>query len=251
MPAYPIFVLEGPDNGGKSTLAKNMAKLINAKIVHSTYRFKGRMMAYHLAQFRKALRLANKQPVILDRWWPSEIAYGNTFRSGPEVGFDQQLLIDLGKAYYVSYTYCMPTGWDTYWRWCKERWKQEDEMYQPDEAKYNWLWENYRTLMIFKYNNYPLNLVQYYDVTREISRPEAVEGFLKYMVARVKSQAAVMKPEDKDMIRRMAYHWKLVGRVPLDQLPPLPEEAPPPPPPKPVLQPPYKAADIQSQGSLF
>jgi hypothetical protein len=248
---FPIMVLEGPDNGGKSTLAKGLAKHLNGVVLHSTYRFKGHMMAYHLAQFRKALRLANKQPVIMDRWWPSEVAYGNTFRMGPESNFDKQLLIDLGKAYYVSYTYCMPTGWDTYWRWSKSVWKQEDEMYEPDEAKYNWLWDNYRTLMLYNYNYYPLNLTQYYDVTREYARDDGVLSFCKYILARLKSQIAILEPENKELMKRMAYHWKLVGRLSLDQLPEVPQEPALPPPPKPVLTVPYKPSDIPTQGSLF
>lgn len=216
---YPIFVLEGPDNGGKSTLAKALARRCKAKTFHATYRFKGRMMQYHLATFRQALRAANTQPVILDRWWPSEVAYGNTYRSGVEPGFDLELLQELGKAYFVSYTFCMPTRFEEYWKWCSKVWVQEEEMYPKDEARYNWLWKSYRELMLQQYSYYPQNLVQHYNVSIEVPRADYGASFAEYIMARFKSQAAVLKPDQKELMKRMAHHWRLIGKVPLSELP--------------------------------
>jgi thymidylate kinase len=239
---YPIFVLEGPDNGGKSTLAKALARRCKAKIIHSTYRFKGRMYAYHLAQFRKALKIAQTQPVVMDRWWPSEVCYGNTFRSGPEFNFNIDMLSQLGKAYLVSFTYCMPTRWEEYWAWCDKSWRQEDEMYQKDEGRYNWLWKCYRELMVNNYGYYHQNLIQHYNVTLEGPRNDHGDSFAQYIIARSRDNLHRMSPEEKDLFKRMSQHYRLVGRVRLEDLPPLVLEPPPPPPPIP---------STPIQGSLF
>ena len=224
--AYPIFILEGPDNGGKSTLAKALARKCGAEIVHSTYRFKGRMAAYHLAQFRKALRIAQNKPVVLDRWWPSEVAYGNTFRDGCEYAQNLPFYQQLGHDYWCSYTYCMPARWEEYWSWCLKVWNQSEEMYEPDEAKYHWLWMNYRDMMFDHRNiNNRSNVLQYFNVTLEAWRDGDSSKFAGYIIARMMNNLRYLaKPEEKDLMNRMAYHWKLVGRVPNNELPEIPND---------------------------
>lgn len=201
------------------------------------------MFQYHIAAFRLALKAAQTQPVILDRWWPSEVCYGNTFRNGPEPNFDLELFQELGKAYLVSFTFCMPTRWEEYWSFCDKVWRQEDEMYQKDEARYNWLWKCYRELMLQNYHYYHQNLVQHYNVTLERPREDGGDSFASYIIARSRDNLRQMSPEQKDLFKRMSQHWRLVGRVPLSELPPYEEPVaappPPPPPPKPI------------QGSLF
>ena len=215
------MVLEGPDNGGKSTLAKRLQRNCGAVIIHSTYRFKGSMYQYHVAQFRKALKVAQSKPVVMDRWWPSEVAYGNTYRDGCEYEEMLPYLQQLGKDYLVSYTFCMPTRWEEYWSWCNRVWKDEDEMYAKDKAAYNWLWMNYRELALNQYRYYHQNLVQHYNVVLEGNRPDP-NGFAKYIISRLMDNLKRMSPEEKETFKRMSHHWKLVGRVPNNLLPEIP-----------------------------
>lgn len=78
-----IILLEGPDGSGKSTLAKNLiAANGGGTILHATYRFKDKMIAYHTALLSKALRLSENQLVVMDRHWMSEVVYGEVFRGG-------------------------------------------------------------------------------------------------------------------------------------------------------------------------
>ena len=214
---FPIFVLEGPDNGGKSTMAKAFHDVCGATIIHSTYRFKGKMGAYHLAQFRKALKHARHGPVVMDRWWPSEVAYGNTFRDGCEYADILPVLQEMAKAYYVSYTFCMPTRWEEYWRWCNKVWNAEEEMYEPDEAKYHWLWMNYRELMLNQYPYYPQNLVQHFNVTLEGNRDPYCHKFVRYCIARMLGQLRIIGEDEKELMRSMTEHYRWVGRT--DNLP--------------------------------
>lgn len=209
---YPIFVLEGPDCGGKTTLAEVLAKKCGAKRLHATYRFKGRMHLYHLAQFRLALKTAQTRPVVMDRWWPSEIAYGNTYRSGPEPNFDYEFFIELGRCYCVSYTFCMPTRWEEYWKWYQLRYSKDREMYPLDMGQVNWLWQNYRELMLDHHKYYPQNLLQFYNITLEMPRQDGGNSFAKYILARMRTQLTYLKDEDKQTMRNMSKNWKTVGK---------------------------------------
>ena len=224
--AYPIFVLEGPDNGGKSTLAKALARQCGAEIIHSIYRFRGRMNAYHLAQFRKALRTAQNRPVVMDRWWPSEVAYGNTYRDGCEYADTLPFFQQLAHDYWVSYTYCMPARWEEYWNWCKKVWKSDEEMYDLDKAKYHWLWLNYRDVMFDHRNsNNRSNVMQYFNVTLEAWRDGDSSKYANYVATRaIHNLKYVATDEEKDLMNRMAYHWKLVGRIPNNELPEIPND---------------------------
>ena len=211
--AYPIFVLEGPDNGGKSTLAKEIARQCNGKVIHATYRFKGRMYQYHMAQFRMALRKAQNNPVIMDRWWPSEVAYGNTYRDGCEYAKGIPDFVKLGKMYHVSYTYCMPTRFEEYWEGCKQVWKSEEEMYELDEARYNLLWQNYRELAVQQYGYYPRDLIQNYNWMLSGNRSEnRPSGIARWIIARMMTELRALSQEQKDLMNRMTTNWKEVGR---------------------------------------
>lgn len=224
--AFPIFVLEGPDNGGKSTLCKALARQCGAEIIHSTYRFKGNMYQYHLAQFRRALRTAQKKPVVMDRWWPSEVAYGNTYRDGCEYKEMIPYLQSLGHDYWISYTWCMPSRWEEYWKWFITHYDRDVEMYAPDEARYHWLWMNYRDMMFDHRNiNNRSNVMQYFNVTLEAWRDGNSNKYARYIIARMMDNLrTIATKEEKDLMNRMAYHWKLVGRVPNNELPEIPDD---------------------------
>ena len=82
MQKFPVIVLEGPDCTGKTTLAQNLATRMGGKYLHLTYRWPGKMHHYHQSAMELALRWSQRQPVVLDRWWPSEVVYASAFRGG-------------------------------------------------------------------------------------------------------------------------------------------------------------------------
>ena len=107
---HPIIVLEGADAGGKSTLGYEIVKLTGARYVHMTYRFKNSMWLYQRAALQLCLRLAETQPVVLDRWWPSDVIYGTFFRDGPGVPKLSYRLHDrVAQTYGLTYVYCCPS----------------------------------------------------------------------------------------------------------------------------------------------
>ena len=168
MPKFPIICLEGPDGTGKSTLASVLAQKTGGVVMHQTYRYKGHMNTYHWAVLQHALRLAEERTVILDRWWPSEIAYGNTYRGGPENPYEFEYMRDISKIAGMSYVFCCPR-WEQYWPRYQADYKAHNEMYDLDEATVNMVWRHYRDIMLREYHhfnrmtfhNYNLVLDQY------------------------------------------------------------------------------------------
>lgn len=77
-----IIILEGPDGGGKSTLAQTHAKAIGAKYVHCgplTGVRDGLARTYVEAMLPALL---GYQSVVMDRCWTSEPIYGAVYRDG-------------------------------------------------------------------------------------------------------------------------------------------------------------------------
>lgn len=99
-----IYVIEGPDGTGKSTLAAAIAKKVNGQVLHLTYKQTPDSERYHIIFMQAAEDLDDIGiPVILDRWVPSERVYGNVFRNGERFNTDKVI-----KAYgnKVVWIYC-------------------------------------------------------------------------------------------------------------------------------------------------
>jgi hypothetical protein len=105
---FPIIVIEGPDGVGKTTLSQALCKYIDAKYVHLTYRFKDRMHLYHGAALSYALKVSKRQPVVIDRWWPTEVAYANAYRGGTKWPLLHRQLERAALRHGVSYVFCLP-----------------------------------------------------------------------------------------------------------------------------------------------
>lgn len=121
--ASSLTIFEGPDGGGKTTIALAYAKATGAKYVHhgsyATLAPKelGRVYA---DSFLAALR--GKQAVVLDRSWLSEPLYANVFRSGRDrVGPASARFLDrLALRCAVTTVLCLPP-WATVRRGAVER----------------------------------------------------------------------------------------------------------------------------------
>lgn len=111
---YPIFVLDGPDGAGKTSLGLEMKEYLGGRYIHLTYRWKEKMNLYHYAAIRCAALLAQEQPVILDRWWPSEIVYAEVFRGGSRFMKHYFLLEHLATKLGVTYVMCLPRDREKY-----------------------------------------------------------------------------------------------------------------------------------------
>jgi thymidylate kinase len=82
-----VYIIEGPDGVGKSTLAKEIAKQKNAHVIHSSFNKSWDIKDYHIKLMTHAKNLEKSGiPIVLDRWAPSEQVYGDVFRGGPRYG---------------------------------------------------------------------------------------------------------------------------------------------------------------------
>lgn len=127
-----IYIIEGVDGTGKTTLANEIVKQKNAAFLHCSFNSRWGMRAYHEAMIRCAEDLNdNGIDVVLDRWAPSEKVYGNIYRSGQSYDTD-----DIIKYYYKSLN--LPITWV----YCKndnavinhlKNVSQRDEMFDGDK----------------------------------------------------------------------------------------------------------------------
>lgn len=78
-----IYIIEGPDGTGKTTLANEIAEQTKASIVHCSYDKDWNIKEHHQDMFKAAQLIAQWMPVVLDRWAYSELVYGTVFRNKP------------------------------------------------------------------------------------------------------------------------------------------------------------------------
>lgn len=77
-----IYILEGPDGVGKSTLAAAINERTKGHILHCTWKKEFNMQKYFRDILSVARKLDEYQDVVIDRWAPSELVYGEVFRGG-------------------------------------------------------------------------------------------------------------------------------------------------------------------------
>jgi thymidylate kinase len=79
-----IYILEGPDGVGKTTLAQEIYAQTKGHILHCTWKKEWTMKQYFVDIMKSAKELNKYQDVIIDRWAPSESVYGRVYREGPQ-----------------------------------------------------------------------------------------------------------------------------------------------------------------------
>lgn len=99
-----IYIIEGPDGTGKSTLANKIAEETKGHILHASYDKNWNIEKYHFDLIDVAFRLSKYQSVVLDRWAISEFVYGTVFRGGPS--YDTAGLIEDSMDDKIVWIYC-------------------------------------------------------------------------------------------------------------------------------------------------
>jgi thymidylate kinase len=159
-----IYIIEGADGTGKTTLANEMATELNASIIHCTYDKNWNIFEYHKNMYAAAKMILPYTNVILDRFSLSELVYGNVFRDGEQydvLSYMKQLDMDSK----IKWIYCKnENAIENHIRNKKER----QEMY-PDMAKVVELYDSYIA------NDYDRKW-NIYDFD-EISRKEFIKRF--------------------------------------------------------------------------
>ena len=99
-----IYILEGPDGTGKSTLASEIVEQIKGHVSHCSYDKSWNIEEYHRSIIEVARKLAQYQPVVIDRWAPSEFVYGTVFRNN--VSYNTSNLIERFFDDNIVWIYC-------------------------------------------------------------------------------------------------------------------------------------------------
>lgn len=136
---FPVIVLEGADCAGKSTLGEFLrghwsTPDVPATLIHATYRFPNQMFDYHTALLEKVLKLREVGPVILDRWWPSELIYADVFRGGSKWPMGGRMLDRVAMKHGFMYVGCIPSDDGVHTRIFNERAEAGGEMYTRNEG---------------------------------------------------------------------------------------------------------------------
>lgn len=129
MSKHPIIVLEGGDGCGKTTLAEKLCDYVGGHYIHLTYRFRDGMYRYHGAALKMALLRAEHQPVVIDRWWPTELAYASAYRGGSKWPLMYRHLHRVALRHGVSYVFCLPEDRRHYLKHFDTLRTQREEMY--------------------------------------------------------------------------------------------------------------------------
>lgn len=140
---HPIFVLDGPDGSGKSTLAKELCEQLGAKYLHLTYRWGSKMHLYHTAALYYILREATKRPVVLDRWWMSELVYANVYRGGSKWPLLYRMFEKAAIRHSITYVMCRPIDRGAYVDHFHKLRSERDEMYFDNMEK---VYDGYRDI---------------------------------------------------------------------------------------------------------
>lgn len=101
-----LYIIEGADGTGKSTLCNALMEATKGHLLHSTYQKDWFIMQYHNRIISAAVQLLEYQPVILDRWAVSEEVYANAFRGGADYKADDYMREALGYLDDVKFIYC-------------------------------------------------------------------------------------------------------------------------------------------------
>jgi thymidylate kinase len=120
-----LIVLDGPDGAGKTTLGKALVAKYGGKYLHLTYRWKNSMFEYHTAALLHAISSCDKQLVVIDRLWMSELIYALVYRGGstwPHMGrlMDRVVRKHVGM-YVLCFDESMKTHQDRFMRLKAER----------------------------------------------------------------------------------------------------------------------------------
>ena len=92
--ANKIYIVEGVDGMGKSTISKQICEKLNAKYSHCSWSSeinKHFMVEYWNKKWLEALDFSIYQPVVIDRHFISGIIYENVYRLGVENRSDIKL----------------------------------------------------------------------------------------------------------------------------------------------------------------
>ena len=190
---YPIIVLDGPDGSGKTTLGNELVKQLGAKYLHLTYRWGSKMNLYHTAALYYILREATKRPVVLDRWWMSELVYADVYRNGSKWPLLYRMFEKAAIRHGITYVMCRPVDREAYVEHFKRLKESREEMYSDNMEK---VYDGFRDIEHkLKNQNHP-HLLTYDWMQSGQYVPEVAKNIYEFAFDRFSGNGAISAPFD-------------------------------------------------------
>lgn len=101
-----IYIIEGPDGTGKTTLANRLAAETSGSVLHGSFDPSWDMNAYLTTMMSCARLISGYKPVIIDRWCVSEIVYGTVFRKKRLASMSEALIKEAAGRDDIIWIYC-------------------------------------------------------------------------------------------------------------------------------------------------
>ena len=136
-----IIIVEGPDRGGKSTLAQQLARQTGWPVEHRSKTENEEEKARMMGEYVQIAR--SNRNVILDRCWYSEMVYGKVMRGQAYIDYPQMYALErLLASHGAIIIYC--TGPKApLWKRCTSR----GEDYITSRDNFNAICDAYNELM--------------------------------------------------------------------------------------------------------
>lgn len=135
-----IYILEGPDGGGKTTLAEKLSAMTRIKITHFSYPRDEEEKARMLIMYQDLLKSVSN--AIIDRCWYSDMAYGPVMRGAATITYPQMYELErmaANKGAMIIYCTDSKTA-----LWTRATHRGED--YMTSREQFNQVCDNYEEL---------------------------------------------------------------------------------------------------------
>lgn len=119
-----LYIIEGPDGSGKTTMANSIASAYGAQIIHnSNPKTEEEGAAMFSMYLRTILGLDVNKSYVFDRCWYSEMVYGPILRGRSQISIDQMDMLEEALRTQGIQTEIIHCNDDIalLWKRCKER----------------------------------------------------------------------------------------------------------------------------------
>lgn len=148
-----IFIVEGPDGTGKTTMCNILSKLHDIPIVHLTYFEKQVDMEQ---QYKRVFQLIyslstenTENGIIFDRFTASNTVYSQVYKNSKESPWTnkiKQLLATICGMIDITFIHCLPTDRQDYLNHYKDIASNRDELYGDDTEKMGRVYDVYKAV---------------------------------------------------------------------------------------------------------